>query len=255
MKTVILAGGLGTRLSEETVINPKPMVRIGGMPVLWHIMKIYAAHGYKEFVAALGYKNEMIKSYFADYYRLRSDLSIHTGNGLIDVHDGIKDDWLIHLIDTGLNTNTGGRIKRLSKWLSNETFMLTYGDGVANVDISELVKFHKNHGRLATVTAVRPPARFGGLSFKEGLVDKFTEKPQIGEGWINGGFFVLEPAILNYIENDQTSFERDTLEKIAEDGQLVAFKHEDFWQCMDTLRDVSLLNELWENNASPWKVW
>lgn len=255
MKTVILAGGLGTRLSEETVINPKPMVRVGGMPVLWHIMKIYAAYGYNEFVAALGYKNEVIKGYFADYYRLRSDLSIHTGTGLIDVHGGVKDDWLIHLIDTGLNTNTGGRIKRLSTWLAGETFMLTYGDGVANVDIAELVKFHKKQGRLATVTAVRPPARFGGLSFKDGLVDKFTEKPQIGEGWINGGFFVLEPDILDYIEDDQSSFEKDTLEKIAADGQLAAFKHEDFWQCMDTLRDVSYLNELWESNASPWKVW
>jgi len=255
MKTIILAGGLGTRLAEETEVKPKPMVEIGGKPVLWHIINIYAAHGFKEIVIALGYKSEIIKKYFADYYRLNSDLTINTGDGKIEVHDGEKEDLLIHLINTGLYTNTGGRIKRLSSWIKNKTFMLTYGDGVANVNIAELVKFHKNHGRLATVTAVRPPARFGGLSFNDGIVEKFTEKPQIGEGWINGGFFVLEPGILDYINNDSDSFEKDILEVIADDKQLVPFLHDGFWQCMDTKRDVILLNELWEKNESPWKIW
>ena len=255
MKTIILAGGLGTRLSEETEVKPKPMIEIGGMPVLWHIMNIYAAHGYKEFIAALGYKSEVIKKYFMDYYRLRSNLTIKTANGKVEVHDGEQEDLTIHLIDTGLLTNTGGRIKRLKQWINNETFMLTYGDGVSNVDITELVKFHKKHGHLATVTAVRPPARFGGLSFKDGIVDKFTEKPQIGEGWINGGFFVLEPGVLDYIENDQTSFEKDTLELITEDKELVPYLHYDYWQCMDTKRDVVLLNELWDDKSPPWKIW
>lgn len=255
MKTIILAGGLGTRLTEETELKPKPMVEIGGKPVLWHIINIYAAHGFKEMVIALGYKSEIIKEYFADYYRLNSDLTINTRDGKIEVHDGEKEDLLIHLINTGLYTNTGGRIKRLSSWIENETFMLTYGDGVADVNITELVKFHKSHGRLATVTAVRPPARFGGLSFNDGIVEKFTEKPQIGEGWINGGFFVLEPGILDYINSDSDSFEKDILEVVAADKQLVPFLHDNFWQCMDTKRDVILLNELWEKNESPWKIW
>lgn len=256
MKTIILAGGLGTRLSEETQVKPKPMVEIGGKPILWHIMKIYAQHDYREFITALGYKSEVIKRFFVDFYNLQNNLTIHTGNGKVDVHGGNTDDWTIDLVDTGKDTNTGGRLKRLASWIGNETFMMTYGDGVANVDITELVKFHKSHGLLATVTAVRPPARFGGISFKNGgVVDKFIEKPQIGEGWINGGFFVLEPEILNYIEGDASSFEKDTLEKIAKDGQLAAFQHNDFWQCMDTIRDVALVNELWDSGNPPWKSW
>lgn len=256
MKTIILAGGLGTRLSEETQVKPKPMVEIGGKPILWHIMKIYAQHDYREFITALGYKSEVIKRFFVDFYNLQNNLTIHTGNGKVDVHGGNTDNWTIDLVDTGKDTNTGGRLKRLASWIGDETFMMTYGDGVANVDITELVKFHKSHGLLATVTAVRPPARFGGISFKDGgIVDKFIEKPQIGEGWINGGFFVLEPEILNYIEGDASSFEKDTLEKIAKDGQLAAFQHNDFWQCMDTIRDVALVNELWDSGNPPWKSW
>lgn len=255
MKTIILAGGLGTRLAEQTDIKPKPMVEIGGKPILWHIMNIYASYGFKEFAVALGYKSEVIKSYFADYYRLQNNLTIHTVDGSIDVHDGSNEDWTVHLIETGNKTDTGGRVKRLSSLIGNETFMLTYGDGVANVDIAELLKFHKSHGKLATVTAVRPPARFGGLTFTDGIVDKFIEKPQIGEGWINGGFFVLEPGVLDYIDDDATSFEKHTLEKIAADGQLAAFSHGDFWQCMDTIRDVALVNELWDGGTPPWKTW
>jgi glucose-1-phosphate cytidylyltransferase len=255
MKVVILAGGFGTRLQEETSVKPKPMLEIGGQPILWHIMNIYAAQGYKEFLIALGYKGEVIKNYFLSYYYLRNSFSIHLGNGRVDVHDTGREDWVVHLIDTGLRTETGGRIKRLTPWIGNETFMMTYGDGVANIDVRELVAFHRRHGKLATVTAVRPPARFGGLSFDGDLVARFTEKPQIGEGWINGGFFVLEPAVLDYIEGDNTFFERDPVERLAEDGQLVAYRHDDFWQCMDTLRDIRLLETLWVEGRAPWKVW
>ena len=255
MKTIILAGGLGTRLAEQTDVRPKPMVEIGGKPILWHIMKIYAQHGYKEFITALGYKSEVIKSYFAEFYRLQNDLTVHTGNGTIDIHERNTDDWIINLIETGKFTNTGGRIKRLKKWIDNKTFMMTYGDGVANVNISELVKFHKKKGKLATVTAVRPPARFGGISIDNGIVNEFIEKPQIGEGWVNGGFFVLEPEVIDYIENDDSSFEKTTLEKIALAGELAAFEHRDFWQCMDTIRDVSMVNDLWDSGEPPWKTW
>ncbi len=255
MKVIVLAGGLGTRLQEETTVKPKPMVEIGGRPILWHIMKIYAAHGYKEFVVALGYKGEMIKNYFLDYYYLRNSFTIHLADGKIEIHDGEREDWVIHLIDTGLATDTGGRIKRLAPWIGNELFMMTYGDGVTNVNICELVKFHKQHGKLATMTAVRPPARFGGLNFDGKLVSRFTEKPQIGEGWINGGFFVLEPGVLEYIGGDNIVFERDPLEQLADDGQLVAYRHDDFWQCMDTLRDVRLLESLWQSDSPPWRVW
>ena len=255
MKVVILAGGLGTRLAEETGVKPKPMVEIGGQPILWHIMNIYAASGYKEFIFALGYKGEVIKNFFLNYYYLRNSFSIHLENGHVDVHGGVRENWLVHLIDTGLHTETGGRIKRLTPWIGNETFMMTYGDGVASINIRELVAFHQRHRKLATVTAVRPPARFGGLSFDEDLVTGFVEKPQIGEGWINGGFFVLEPGVLDYIEGDDTIFERDPLERLAQDGQLVAYRHDDFWQCMDTLRDVRLLESLWQERNAPWKTW
>ncbi len=255
MKTVILAGGLGSRLAEETDTTPKPMVEIGGPPILWHIMKIYSAAGFREFLIALGYKAEVIKSYFLNYNYLRTDLSIDFGSGNIEMHDGERDDWKVHLIDTGIETQTGGRLKRLTGWLSDGTFLMTYGDGVANVDIRKLVDFHRSHGRLATVTAVRPPARFGGLDFNGDLVAEFIEKPQIGEGWINGGFFVLEPQVLDYIDHDLTAFEREPLERLAEDNQLVAYRHEGFWQCMDTLRDVRALKAMWESGDVPWKVW
>jgi len=255
MKVVILAGGFGTRLSEETDHLPKPMVQIGGREMLWHIMKGYAHYGMDEFVIALGYKGEVIKRYFLDYRYLNSSLSISLATGDTAVIDGEPLDWCIHLVDTGLETMTGGRLKRLTNWVIDGTFMMTYGDGVGTVDIDRLLEFHRSHGRLATVTAVRPPARFGGLEFDGDLVRRFTEKPQIGEGWINGGFFVLEPEVLNYIEGDQTMWEREPLERLAEDGQLVAYKHEGFWQSMDTLRDVRLLERLWQSNQAPWKVW
>ena len=251
MKVVILAGGLGTRLAEETELKPKPMVEIGGRPILWHVMEIYAIHGYNEFIVALGYKGEVIKNYFLNYYYLRNDVSIRLSNGQVEVHDGSREDWLVHLIDTGLYTQTGGRIKRLAPWIA-ETFMLTYGDGVADIDIPELVAFHRGHGKLATVTAVPPPARFGGLKFQGDRVARFEEKPQIGQGWINGGFFVLEPGVLDYIEGDETFFERGPLERLAAEGQLMAYRHAGFWQCMDTLRDVRLLESLWESGEAPW---
>jgi glucose-1-phosphate cytidylyltransferase len=255
MKTIILAGGFGTRLQEETTVTPKPMVEIGGQPILWHIMNIYAAHGYKEFVVALGYKGEVVKNYFLNYYYLRNSFSIHLSNGRVDVHDAGREDWVVHLIDTGLHTQTGGRIKRLAPRIGNETFMMTYGDGVANINIRELVTFHRKHGKLATVTAVRPPARFGGLTFAGDLVARFVEKPQIGEGWINGGFFVLEPGVLDCIKGDDTLFEQEPLERLTQEGQLVAYRHDDFWQGMDTLRDVRLLETLWTEGRAPWKVW
>jgi len=254
MKTVILAGGMGTRLAEETDVTPKPMVEIGGSPILWHIMKLYSTAGFNEFVVALGYRAEVVKRYFLNYYHLRNDLTIG-GDGRVEVHDGGRDDWLIHLIDTGVETQTGGRIKRLADHLRDETFMLTYGDGLADVNCSALLDFHRAHGKLATVTAVRPPARFGGLLFDGDLVSEFTEKPQIGEGWINGGFFVLEPGVLDYIEGDESIWEREPLERLAQDGQLVAFRHDGFWQPMDTLRDVRFLEGLWQSGAVPWKLW
>lgn len=255
MKTVLLAGGFGTRLAEHTDVTPKPMVHVGGRPMLWHIMNIYAAHGHDEFVVALGYKGDVVKQYFLNYYYLRNDLSIDLGTGEMQVHDGHPEAWKVDLVDTGLNTMTGGRLKRLKPWIGDATFMMTYGDGVANVDVNALLTCHRAHGRLATVTAVRPPARFGGLRFDGSRVAEFTEKPQIGEGWINGGFFVLEPEVLDYIDGDDTLFERDPLERLAADGQLTVYRHEAFWQCMDTLRDVHLLDRLWNEGQPPWKVW
>jgi glucose-1-phosphate cytidylyltransferase len=255
MKVAILAGGLGTRLQEATAEKPKPMVEIGGLPILWHIMKIYSAHGFNEFVLALGYKSEIVKEYFLNYHYLRSSFSIELRTGQVQTHDGGREEWVVHLIDTGSGTQTGGRIKRLAPWLQGETFMMTYGDGVANIDLRRLLEFHRCHGKLATVTAVRPPARFGGLSFSGDLVKVFSEKPQIGEGWINGGFFVLEPRALDYIAGDETPWEYEPLERLAADGQLVAYRHDEFWQCMDTLRDVRLLEGLWQTGDAPWKVW
>ena len=255
MKVVILAGGFGTRLSEETDHKPKPMVQIGGREVLWHIMKIYAHYGFEEFVIALGYKGESIKRYFLEYRLLNSSLTVSLATGDTTSHGGDCPDWTVHLVDTGLETMTGGRLKRLAKWLGDDTFMLTYGDGVGDIDVGRLLAFHRGHGRLATVTAVRPPARFGGLEFSGDRVSRFTEKPQIGEGWINGGFFVLEPRVLDYIAGDDTMWEREPLERLAEEGELMAYRHESFWQSMDTLRDVRLLESLWRSNEAPWKVW
>jgi glucose-1-phosphate cytidylyltransferase len=259
MRVVLLAGGMGTRLAEETEVKPKPMVEIGGRPMLWHIMKHYAQHGYKEFVVALGYKGEVIKRYFVDYALLNSSFSVQLGSGDIMRHGMSSEDWTVHLADTGLHTNTGGRIKRLADLVGRETFMLTYGDGVSNVNIRELVSFHRRHGKLATVTAVRPPARFGGLDLAADAADyrvqNFTEKPQIGEGWINGGFFVLEPKVLDYIEGDDTSWQAEPLERLAREGQLMAHRHDGFWQCMDTVRDLKLLESLWASGKAPWKSW
>lgn len=255
MKTVLLAGGLGSRLSEETVTKPKPMVEIGGYPILWHIMRMYAEHGFKEFVVALGYKGYMIKDYFLSYFYRSCDISIALNGGSVNVHGGTTHDWTIHLIDTGQQTQTGGRLKRLAQWLGKETFLMTYGDGVSNVNIKDVLAFHRKHGKLATLVAVRPPARFGSLMLESETVREFREKPQIGEGWINGGFFVLEPKVLDYIENDGTYFERAPLQTLAENGQLAAYEHGGFWQCMDTVRDVQLLENLWQSGNAPWKVW
>ncbi|GAB4338987.1 MAG: glucose-1-phosphate cytidylyltransferase [Candidatus Abyssubacteria bacterium] len=255
MKTVILAGGFGTRLVEETEIKPKPMVEIGGRPILWHIMKHYAHYGLKEFYVALGYKGDFIKRYFIDYYTLSGNMTIDLGSGEFKTHGNDSEDWVVHLIDTGLNTLTGGRVKRLLSYLKDNTFMVTYGDGVSTVDLGNLSQFHKSHGKLATVTAVRPPARFGGLIFDGDLVVEFTEKPQIGEGWINGGYLVFEPGIFDYLEGDTTSLEADLLERLAADGELAAYRHDGFWQCMDTMRDLRLLRSYWEGDNPPWKVW
>ena len=255
MKVAILAGGVGSRIVEETAVKPKPMVEIGGRPILWHIMKYYQSFDFNEFVVALGYKGEYIKRYMVDSCHLYNDVTVHQGQGRVEVHDGPRDDWTAQLIDTGQNTNTGGRIKRLQPYLGDETFMLTWGDGVSNVDLHKLLEFHKSHGKLATLTAVRPTARFGRLELDGNQIAEFSEKPQTGEGWINGAFFVLEPAIFDYIAGDDTQWEKEPLEELAKDGQLMAYLHEGFWQCMDTLREKQLLQSMWDRDDAPWKVW
>ncbi len=257
MKVAILAGGVGTRLVEETEVKPKPMVVIGGRPILWHIMRHYAHYGHKEFYIALGYKGEVIKRYIVDYCSLHSDLTVNLGTGEVIHHGKGHDgqDWTVHLVDTGEATLTGGRIKRLAPYLGNETFMLTWGDGVSDVDLNKLLEFHRSHGRLATVTAVRPPARFGKLDIEGNQVVRFSEKPQISEGWINGAFFVLDPGVFDCIEGDMSQWEKEPLERLARAGQLMAYFHTSFWQCMDTLRDKKLLESLWEQGKAPWKVW
>lgn len=255
MKVAILAGGHGTRLAEETDVKPKPMVEIGGRPMLWHIMMIYAQYGFKDFVIALGYKGEVIKKYMVDYCALSSNLTVDLGTGNVAVHNGNKPDWTVELIDTGMRSQTGGRIKRLAAYMGGETFMLTWGDGISDINLHDLLNFHRSHGKLATLTAVRPPARYGHLEFKGDRVAEFSEKPQTGEGWINGAFFVLEPAIFDYIEGDDTQWEKEPLEGLARDGQLMAYRHSSFWQCMDTLREKYVLEELWRSGKAPWKTW
>ncbi|WP_034338700.1 glucose-1-phosphate cytidylyltransferase [Deinococcus misasensis] len=256
MKAVILAGGLGTRLAEETSVRPKPMVEIGGKPMLWHIMNIYATHGIKEFIIALGYKGEFIKEYFLNFYAINNDISIDLQTGTTTVHAGKQPDWKVHLVDTGLHTMTGGRLQRLKEWIGqDETFLMTYGDGVGDIDVTALVNFHHQHGRLATLTAVMPPSRFGGLILQGDQVDQFTEKPVTGEGYINGGFFVLNRQVLDLLDGDQTIWEREPLERLAAQQQLMAFRHNGFWHPMDSLRDKQILNQMWEADKAPWKVW
>jgi glucose-1-phosphate cytidylyltransferase len=255
LKVALLAGGVGTRLVEETEVRPKPMVEIGGRPILWHIMMHYSHYGFKDFVIALGYKGEVIKKYMVDYSSLNSNLTVDLKRGEVRRHQGNHQDWTVDLIDTGITTLTGGRLKRLAPYLGNETFMLTWGDGVSDVNLRELLEFHRSHGRLATLTAVRPSARFGHLEFNGDSVVQFSEKPQTAEGWINGAFFVLEPGVFDYIDGDECQWERGPLERLAADNQLMAYRHSSFWQCMDTLRDKRLLQELWDRGEAPWKVW
>ncbi len=257
MKAVIFAGGFGTRLSEETAIRPKPMVDIGNHPILWHILKIYSAHGINDFVVCCGYKGEVIKEYFAGYRHQRSTVTFDFVNNRETVHDSRCEPWRVTLVDTGLNTMTGGRLKRVQEFVGNDTFCLTYGDGVSNVDITGLVDFHRRQGRHATLTAIQPPGRFGVFNLGDGdtRIDAFREKPQGDGAWINGGFFVCEPDVFDYLENDQTVWEQEPLMGLARDGQLSAFRHTGFWQPMDTLRDKNYLEKLWTEEHPPWKVW
>ena len=255
MRVVILAGGLGTRLAEETDTRPKPMVEVGGQPVLWHIMKHYEAHGFSEFCVALGYKGEIVKRYFLEYPLLSGTMTVDLSEGEVTPYEELPERWKVHLVDTGRDTNTGGRVGRLRPWLDGETFMLTYGDGVADVDLGRLLHIHREHGKLATVTAGRPPARFGEMVFGEDDLVRFTEKPQMGEGWINGGFMVFEPAVLDLIEGDEVSLEADVLEHLAEQREVVAFRHASFWQCVDTLRELRTLRALWDSGFAPWVTW
>lgn len=254
MRVIILAGGRGTRLADDAVRIPKPMVEIGGKPLLWHIMQSYASYGFKDFLIACGYQGEVVKDYFHNFFIRNSDYVINLKDGSQTIVNSNEIDWRIGVIDTGLDTMTGGRIKRLRQWVDDEPFMVTYGDGVGNVDIGALLRFHRAHGRTATVTAVRPPPRFGGLDLDGPVVREFSEKPQAGEGWINGGFFVFEPTIFDYIPNDSTSLEREPLERLAAEHQLMAFRHEGFWQPMDTPRERRLLEGLWQSGKAPWSI-
>lgn len=256
MKAVILAGGLGTRISEETTVKPKPMIEIGGKPILWHIMKIYSYYGINDFIICCGYKGYIIKEYFANYFLHQSDLTLDMSTNEINIHQERAEPWKVTLIDTGEKTMTGGRVKRIKEYLNNDQdFCLTYGDGLANLDILKLIKFHKNHGKAATLSAIYPPGRFGSLNIKENQVTSFFEKPRGDGALINGGFFVLNSKIFKYIEGDFTVWEQEPLNKLASDGELMSFKHEDFWHPMDTLRDKHHLEKLWESNKAPWKLW
>jgi glucose-1-phosphate cytidylyltransferase len=255
MKVGILAGGYGTRLAEETEVRPKPMVEIGGMPILWHIMMHYHHYGFREFAVALGYKGEFIKRWFSDYFSLDGSMTVDVATGEIERHSRSAPDWRVHLVETGLNTLTGGRIKRLIDWMGGETCMLTWGDGVSDVDLDALLEFHRSHGKLATMTAVRPPARYGHIDFDGDRVADFSEKPQATEGWINGAFFVLDPRVADYIDGDDVMFEHQPMRRLAADGQLMAYRHHSFWQCMDTLREKHVLQKLWDSGKAPWKTW
>ncbi len=255
MKAVILAGGFGTRLSEETVDKPKPMVTIGGKPMLWHIMKILDANGIKEFVIALGYRGDVIKQYFLDFYALNNDITVDLATGSTTVHAANQPDWSVHLVDTGLYTQTGGRLRRLRSWLGDEPFLFTYGDGVADVDLKALMAFHRDHGKLATVTTVRPPSRFGNVAFKGNAVTSFYEKTDIGESWINGGFFLLDPSVTEYVRSDDDAWERGPMEGLARDGQLMGYRHPGFWSCMDTFKEKTMLEEHWNSGKAPWCIW
>lgn len=257
MKAVILAGGFGTRLSEETVSRPKPMIEIGGKPILWHIMNIYGVHGINEFIIAAGYKAEIIKEYFLNFYAINSDITVDLNTGNTIIHDnGNQPKWKVQIVDTGLYTQTGGRLKRLNTWLEKEeTFMFTYGDGVGDIDINALLKFHKSHGKLATITTVHSPERFGRIAFEDDQITSFHEKPEHAKGWINGGYFVLNSKVFDYIENDETIWERSSIERLAHDGQLFGYRHAGFWSCMDTLKEKNFLEELWNSGKAPWKVW
>lgn len=255
MKVAILAGGKGTRLSEETLYRPKPLVEVGGRPILWHVMSLFGHQGFKEFLIATGYKKEMISRYFVDYHMASRNLSVDLSTGTISAHGGELLDWLVHLIDTGDETMTGGRIKRLAPYIGNETFLLTWCDGVADIDLDKLIAFHRSHGKLVTVTAVRPPSRFGRLQIDGQSVTDFTEKPGDGENWINGAFFVLEPGIFDYIDGDHIMWEQEPMRRLAADGQVMAYQHGSFWQCMDTVRDRDTLQSLWDTGKAPWKVW
>jgi glucose-1-phosphate cytidylyltransferase len=257
MKVVILAGGFGSRLSEETTLRPKPSIEIGGKPILWHIMNIYGAHGFNEFIIALGYKGEVIKQYFLSFYALNNDISVDLATGETIIHNGGRQPgWKVHLVDTGLYTQTGGRLKRLRSWLADdETFMFTYGDGVADINIRRLLEFHRSHGKLATVTTVRSPARFGRIAFDGDQIVEFYEKPETSEGWINGGYFVLNTKALDYVDGDDSVWERDVVVRLARDGQLMGYRHVGFWSCMDTLKEKTMLEELWNSGNAPWKIW
>lgn len=256
MKAVILAGGFGTRLSEETGVRPKPMVEIGGKPMLWHIMNIYSAYGISEFIIAVGYKAEIIKEYFLNFYAINNNITVDLSTGQTTIHDGNQPTWKVHIIDTGINTQTGGRLRKLRKYIENEeSFMFTYGDGVADVNLNDLLEFHKSHKKMATVTTVRAPARFGRIGFQGNQITEFFEKPKLAEGWINGGFFLLNPKTLDYIDGDDTIWERDPVERLAHDSQLMGYKHYGFWSCMDTLKEKNMLEELWKSGKAPWKVW
>lgn len=255
MKVVILAGGLGTRLAEETDTRPKPMVEVGGQPVLWHIMKHYDAHGFSEFCVALGYKGDVVKRYFLAYRQLAGAMTVELVDGKVTPSEPVTEHWTVHLVDTGDDTNTGGRVGRLREWLGGEPFMLTYGDGVADVDLGALLEFHRSHGKIATLTAVRPPSRFGELVFGDGDAVGFTEKPQMEEGWINGGFMVFQPEVLDLIDGDDASLEADVLEDLSARGELVAYRHDAFWQCVDTLRELRQLRSMWEAGSAPWVTW
>ena len=255
MKAVILAGGLGTRLSEETVLKPKPLVEIGGRPILWHIMKIYSACGVTDFVVCLGHKGYMIKEFFSNYFLHMSDVTLDLKNNSMQVHQNGVEPWKVTLVETGEKTQTGGRLKRVRPYLGVEDFCMTYGDGVADVSIAEIVRFHRSHGKLATLTATQPPGRFGALELEGNGIRGFLEKPQGDGGWINGGFFVLSPRVIDYIDGDETIWEREPLERLATEGELVAFKHKGFWQPMDTVRERVQLEELWASGKAPWKIW